>query len=103
LDRVGSRHKYQEVSEMAKISTYPVGSRIEIKDPGKQPSNWNSVMMGLIGVSSYIVNADPHKPKGSYRYRLAHFTWAWRHQDLELLALPKLDPNAAFRKRKYEL
>lgn len=88
---------------MAKKPTYPVGSLVRVKDPGKRPGNWNGDMMGLIGQTAYIHTADPHTPKGSYRYRLANWQWTWRHQDLELLELPKLDPNAAFRNRRYAL
>jgi len=85
---------------MAKESTYPVDSLVKIKDPGNKPGNWNWDMMALIGAHSYITASSSPHPRRPYRYHLADWEWTWRHEDLELLKLPGLDPNAAFRNRK---
>ena len=85
---------------MAKEPTYPVDSMIKIKHPGQKPSNWNHDMMAMIGDVYHVQRADPPSPGGLYRYYLVNCQWTWRHQDLELLKLPTLDPNSAFRNRK---
>ena len=84
---------------MATLETYPVNSKVRIKDPGKKPSNWNPKMVELIGATATIRLASG--PGKAYRYYLTGWDWTWRHCDLELLELPKLDPNREFRNKKH--
>jgi hypothetical protein len=79
------------------FETYPKNSLVKIKDPGRRPGNWNVDMMKLIGKHVRIKKSDEH---GDYRYYLGDMKWVWRHCDLELVELPKLDPNTEFRSRK---
>jgi hypothetical protein len=84
------------------MKTYPINSKVKIRDPGKKPANWNMAMMQLVGKTAMIrrVNPDAHK---IYLYVLHGIRWNWRHVDLELIELPKLDPNRAFRNRRNEI
>lgn len=83
---------------MKKQPMYPVGSKVRIKDPGKIPSNWNGHMMMLVGRTAFVVKSER---QGIYRYRLDSWDWSWRHCDLELVEMPKLNPNIEFRNRRY--
>lgn len=79
------------------LETYPKNSLVKIKDPGRRPSNWNPMMMALVGKRARVKKSNEH---GDYRYYLIDMEWVWRHCDLELVELPKLDPNSEFRSRK---
>ena len=83
---------------MTLCKTYPIGTKIAIQDPGDKPANWNPDMMKLVGCVSYIKQNSNGHP---YRYRLQGWDWTWRHCDLIVLCLPTLDPNKAFRDKKY--
>lgn len=84
------------------MKTYPINSKVKIRDPGKKPSNWNMEMMKLVGRISTIRRVNPNAHK-IYLYVLNGWNWNWRHVDLELIELPKLDPNRAFRNRRNEI
>jgi len=86
---------------MAPVKKYPIGTEVRIKDPGNQPSNWNSEMASLPGRVSTIARNDI--PSGSYRYKLDDWPWAWRYCDLEPLSSLKPEPNMAFRIKKHAL
>jgi len=79
-------------------TVYPIGTKIVIQDPGKKPAGWNAKMMELVGCVSYITQNTLGYP---FRYRLKGWDWSWRHADLILVRLPKLDPNIAFRNKKH--
>ena len=89
---------------MAQEETYPVGAKVRIRerDRGKKPEGWNSDMMPLIGEIARISLWENGPGRNEYRYRLNRWEWSWRHCDLILLELPKLNPNSAFRNRKHE-
>ena len=79
---------------------YPIGTEVQIVDPGKLPGGWNSEMMHLIGRKALIVSNNDDLPSG-FCYKLDQWNWSWRHMDLMLVDLS--NPNTAFRVRKHAL
>jgi len=83
---------------------YPIDSTVSIVSHKKKPSNWNKEMMSHRGMTARVVGtgSTDDMPDSYYRYKLDISPWTWRHIDLKLVALPKPDPNLAFRSRKRE-
>ena len=86
----------------SRVEAYPIGSKVRVKKPKKKPSNWNYEMTALAG-KTFIIRAGPRHLcyNNDYAYTLEGYQWSWRHMDLELLELPKPEPNLAFRMKKH--
>lgn len=86
---------------MDRLETYPPGAKVRIKEWPKQPQGWNNEMYhNLTGKVFTVKRADPTSSDNSFSYWLDGMKWNWRHVDLELVSLPKVEPNTEFRRKK---
>lgn len=86
---------------MDRLKTYPPGSKVRVVKWPTQPTGWNSEMYTYMTGKIYTVKrVEPTTSDTSYSYYLEGHGWNWRHVDLELISLPKIEPNFEFRRKK---
>jgi hypothetical protein len=90
---------------MAAVSPYPVGTKVRIRKFRRIPDGWNQEMFDyMMGEIAIIRNAPPPGARistAAYNYKLVNSQWSWRHADFDVLEMPKLEPNSAFRIKKH--
>lgn len=86
------------------VEPYPKGTKVIIRTFQEMPDGWNGHMFDELMGKTAVIRSSPHRVRDvrSYNYKLDRWEWSWRHTDLIPINGGKLEPNTAFRIKKYE-